>query len=407
MKRNPDSILQDAGLSDLGALLLDRVDEISARIAVLIREQVSFYQESELVSVEDLRETIGANLKFVFSPLGIPAREFDTAEARETGRRRAAAGVPLAAVMDSYRIGSRHVWSVLADEARRTGLVSGDSLVSAASDIWLAQDQFTQAMADGYREEMASRMLANEQERSALVGALIEGRITDTTAMWEAADVLRLFRHGPYVVVVAELAALGRHVLPGIENHLRAADLSSAWRLLTDQEVGIVGTRNPGHLDRLVSALGRYPATRIGISPSYEDLQDTAYALRCARIAMTGSRIGSSPVTVFDRSPLTVAAVAAPDIMRRVSGSVLSGLDPLPAVEREILLDTLEAWLANGGSASRAAEHLFCHRNTVRHRLHRLEERTGRSLTDPLEMSELCIALQSERRLPGRLGRPM
>jgi DNA-binding PucR family transcriptional regulator len=52
-------------------------------------------------------------------------------------------------------------------------------------------------------------------------------------------------------------------------------------------------------------------------------------------------------------------------------------------------------------SASKAAEYLFCHPNTVRHRLRRLQERTGRSLADPLDTSALCVALQAERRLPG------
>ena len=219
--------------------------------------------------------------------------------------------------------------------------------------------------------------------------------------MWEAADILRLSRLGPYVVVAAELAVIGRLALPGIENHLRAADVSSAWRLFTDLEVGVVEVRKPKHLDLLIATLARYARTRVGISPTYDDLQDTAYALRFARIAMTGSRLDDgSSVTIFDRSPLVVTAVGAPDIMQRVSRNVLGGLDSLPAEERGRVLDTLEAWLANGGSASKTAQRLFCHPNTVRHRLRRIEEHTGRSLTDPLGTSELCVALQTERRLP-------
>jgi DNA-binding PucR family transcriptional regulator len=86
--------------------------------------------------------------------------------------------------------------------------------------------------------------------------------------------------------------------------------------------------------------------------------------------------------------------------MQRVSRNVLGGLDALPAEERGLLLDTLETWLTNGGSAAKTAQRMFCHPNTVRHRLRRIEERTGRSLTDPLDTSEICVALQTERRLP-------
>ena len=386
-------------LSALVTLLLGRVEELSAGIAASIREQVPPYRTSDLVSMERLQEIIRAHLLSVFGALGIPGRKFDTAEARQTGHR-AATGMPLTAVMNSYRIGAHYVWRVIVDEARRTGLVSGDSLAEAASDILLMQDQFIRAVTEGYREATATRMLARERERSALVGALIEGRITDTTMMWEVADILRLSRLGPYVLVAAELAVVGRHVLPGIEDHLHAADLSSAWRLLGDLHVGIVEVRKPEHIDLLAGVLARHPETRIGISPPYKDLQETAYALRCARIAMMGSRLGESPVTIFDKSPLAIMAVGAPDIMQRVSRNVLGGLSSLPAMERSMLLDTLETWLANGGSASKTAEILFCHRNTVRHRLRRIQERTGRSLADPLDTSELCIALQTERRLP-------
>ncbi|MFB7218576.1 PucR family transcriptional regulator [Streptomyces sp. NPDC056227] len=49
------------------------------------------------------------------------------------------------------------------------------------------------------------------------------------------------------------------------------------------------------------------------------------------------------------------------------------------AAEREALLSTLRVWLDNGCSAARAAELLYCHRNTVLNRIGRIAELTGRS----------------------------
>jgi DNA-binding PucR family transcriptional regulator len=177
-------------------------------------------------------------------------------------------------------------------------------------------------------------------------------------------------------------------------------DISSAWRLLPDLEVGIVNVGVPVQLELLVKTLRDGPLTRIGVSPAYDDLTATAYALRCARIAMTGSRLDGASVTVFDESALAVAAVGAPDIMKRVAGNVLGGLLGAPEHERQVLLDTLETWLDHGGSAARTAEVLYCHRNTVGARLRRIEELTGRSLADPRGIAELCLALETERRLP-------
>jgi DNA-binding PucR family transcriptional regulator len=41
-----------------------------------------------------------------------------------------------------------------------------------------------------------------------------------------------------------------------------------------------------------------------------------------------------------------------------------------------------------------AAAQLHCHPNTVRYRLHRIEERTGRVLSVPGDVAELCLAFE-------------
>jgi DNA-binding PucR family transcriptional regulator len=48
---------------------------------------------------------------------------------------------------------------------------------------------------------------------------------------------------------------------------------------------------------------------------------------------------------------------------------------------------------------SAAAAQLHMHRNTIRNRLRRLEDLTGRSLANPLDLAELHIALECARTL--------
>jgi DNA-binding PucR family transcriptional regulator len=79
---------------------------------------------------------------------------------------------------------------------------------------------------------------------------------------------------------------------------------------------------------------------------------------------------------------------------------VLRRLKDLPTAEHTILLDTFQAWLQAGGSANDTATKIFCHPNTVRHRLRRIEELTDRSLSRPLDVAELCLAFEVEQRLP-------
>ena len=53
-----------------------------------------------------------------------------------------------------------------------------------------------------------------------------------------------------------------------------------------------------------------------------------------------------------------------------------------------------------GGSATAAGQALFCHPNTVRYRLRRVEELTGRSVDVPRAAAELTVALQALRVFP-------
>lgn len=64
------------------------------------------------------------------------------------------------------------------------------------------------------------------------------------------------------------------------------------------------------------------------------------------------------------------------------------------------MLETLDVWFGCGGSAEEAAKSLYVHPNTVRMRLRRIAERTGRSITDPRGIAELSLALRAVRQTP-------
>ena len=385
----------DAGLALLGAELRERADELADGMAARIRAAVPVYSTGTVISDEDLRGTCLDNIGFVFGPLGrTPA--VASPESRENGRRRAQAGVPLTAVMAAYRVAARYLWDCLADTAARSAAPAGVTL-RAASAMWLALDTFTQEMADGYREEITFQVLSQEEERSAVVQALLDGRL-DEGNLWEAADILRIPLRGSYVVIAAQVPGPGRHALTQAEAALRRIGVISAWRLLPDAEVGIAWLPGPqADVIRLADSLHLLSPGLVGVSPCYVDLRHTARNLRLARIALR-SAFAAQRVTVFDRDLFAVAAGSDPEVMRHVSGSILGALGQIPAGQRPVLLATLGAWLDNGGSAGKAASVLFCHPNTVRHRMRRLEQLTGRSLSDPRGIAELSLAFEIDRR---------
>ena len=68
------------------------------------------------------------------------------------------------------------------------------------------------------------------------------------------------------------------------------------------------------------------------------------------------------------------------------------------------LLETLRAYLDEGGVRRRAAARLFVHVNTVVYRLDRIERLLGRDLDDPSDRFELTLALRILDLLGGEAG---
>ncbi|MCV7409445.1 PucR family transcriptional regulator [Mycobacterium florentinum] len=399
-----DGVRRDAAADryvvELGRLMLARAPRLGTKMADLLCREIDAYRDGNIVAKDHVIESCVANLTFIFDSLNREG-DADVAPAERTGTERAVAGVPLPAVMTAYRIGFRFMWEQTLATARAAAIPT-DSILDATARVFLAQEIFTQAMSNAYRQQLTAQILEREEERSALVEALLSRRITDGQSLWEAADLLRLPTSGPYAVVAAELPAIGKLGLPAIENKLSARDIRSAWRLLPDLQVGIVHLSGPAPeaLGTLVEVLGHAATARVGISPPFQELAETSDALRLARLAVTGKAAGDSLITVFDDSPLAVAAVSAPEVMARIKSLVLQRLDELPDEERTILLGTFRAWVEVGGSANETAAKIYCHPNTVRHRLHRIEELTDRSLSRPRDIAELCLALEVDARLP-------
>jgi DNA-binding PucR family transcriptional regulator len=102
---------------------------------------------------------------------------------------------------------------------------------------------------------------------------------------------------------------------------------------------------------------------------------------------------------VFDGSILATAAVSAPEVMVKAVRTVLDGFSDLGEEERELLFETFRVWQDSNASVRDTADALICHPNTVRYRLRRIEQRTGRSLSRPKDIAELCLAFEVQRRL--------
>src|SRR5271169_6619471 len=245
------------------------------------------------------------------------------------------------------------------------------------------------ALVAGYRDEQKRQLLAEGSQRLSLVDALLEGRAFDDWRLRDVAGRLRLPINGPFVVVAAHVPTGGDEPLREIESKLRSLDIFSAWRLLPDVQVGVVHIESDRKLDRVVALMSRMTTVRVGVSAPFGDLRDTPRALHLARVMLRGPTDSTSSVALFDGSILATAAVSAPQVMVQTVAAVLDCFSDLPDGDREMLFETFRVWQDNDTSVGGAAEVLICHPNTVRHRLHRIEKRTGRSLSRPRDVAEL------------------
>ena len=300
---------------------------------------------------------------------------------------RAAVGVPV--IVDG------RVWGLAAVGSGRPGPMPADT----EAHISRFAELVAGAVVAENRIQENRQLLAEASQRSKLIDSLLEGRVFDEWSLRDVAGSLRLPMNGPFVVVAAQVPSAGDEPLPEIESKLRSRDVFSAWRRLPDVQVGIVHITSDQKLDMVVGLMSRTATARVGVSAAFGDLRDTPRALHVARVMLRGPTESASSVVVFDGSILATAAVSAPEVMVKTVGAALEGFGDLPDEDREMLFDTFRVWQDNDASVRGAAEVLICHPNTVRHRLRRIEKHTGRSLSRPRDVAELCLAFEVHRRL--------
>jgi PucR-like helix-turn-helix protein/diguanylate cyclase with GGDEF domain len=388
----------DPEVAGLAAALKLRFDELVDRLTDRIAAEIGLYGAGAVVTRAELRRSVADNFTFMLGQMST-SDEPDLGPPRRTGRRRAQEGVPLPELLRAYRLGFAFLWEELLTEARAVGDGAVRALTDTAAMILAFSDEYAIALTEAYREAVSDRMVTTDRHRSALVEALVTGRASDHGPTWEVAKLLDLPSEGAFVAVVAENTELGTEPLAAVEARLAPHDIASAWRLQPDEQVGVVSLgRRPVGL--VLGVLGELAAGRIGASPAYSTVDHTPRAVRLARIAMQNLPAGAPGVAQFDDSPLGALVAADPAVARDVVQRVLGRLLALDAEDRSVLLATVEAWLDAGGSATAAGHALFCHPNTVRYRLRRVEELTGRSVDAPRAAAELAVALQALRVFP-------
>jgi hypothetical protein len=315
-------------------------------------------------NLERIVQSLGRQVPVGVDPYDAPAA---------TGRRRAAQGMPLEAVLHSYRLGGRVVWDGIVDLAADDPVQPGDRiLLQVAGQVWEEIDRFSSALASAYRDEELRLHSQHRHQQQRDVGALLAG-VSDAQEIQRLSDRLGL-PDGEPTVAVSVLLDDPDQPLFGVADNLAAAGLHAVWALSSGLEIGLVRLAGRPR-SALVEVLRSHARQRVGVSDSYTSLTQSAPAARLAALAARTMPVGQYVGGIEERLPEALV-LASPELsLVHLEGTV----NPLQsqATDVDVLLATIAALLEENGSFSRAGERLFCHRNTVIHRAARVAALTG------------------------------
>jgi hypothetical protein len=340
--------------------------------------------KSDLVAAlpeEETRRHTRALLSGVLAALangGEPGEDVLSA-AEHLGSDRARQGVPVAAFLDGFQAGRSHLVGLLIDEGRRAG-VPADVLLDGVTRI----DQITTAVV--HRMVHAHRVAELEMARTTRDGQV---------------QMLRQLLHGEVAPVLAPLdPAVAYHCVvsdvsdPAVAGLLEGSLVAAGPGLcgLVDGRLAALVARLPTLPPDVPLLVAAPPVPPAEVAPLYD------LGRRALRAGETAGLTGLRPLT--DLALLTVTA-AEPQLGRLLATDLLAALSQDDAFHRE-LAETALAYLDNGGRIEQTATALHVHGNTVKYRLRRLKEITGRS---PVEADAVDRAAQWWWALRTWLGR--
>ncbi|MFG1922013.1 PucR family transcriptional regulator [Cryptosporangium sp. NPDC048952] len=330
--------------------------------------------------------------------LGELAGEGERISLQETGRRRAQESLPVEWLLHSFRLCARVIWQGLVEEATHAGDDCVRRLLDEAVVVWDALDRVSTLVTKAYREEQSRVQRTTRRRRELVLSALLDRPPASASAGDEAGEVLAIPVRGPRVVVVSTVGS--GHP----ETALRAAGFTSAWVTQGARDVGLLSLLSSDDLPRATETLASCLPGAVTVSPLIDSFDEVATAHRLAALTLRtlpGTFQGIARVT--DRLPHTLVA-GVPDVADVLVRNTLGGLLTVRAAEREVYLSTLEALVDADGSFAGAARKLYCHRNTVLKRAHRIEALTGRRLTSTRALVELYLAVLAVRMDTNRSG---
>jgi len=180
---------------------------------------------------------------------------------------------------------------------------------------------------------------------------------------------------------------------------------------LEEEELFALAERIGGRAARALDAHVRLGAGRaVGSTQARRSFHEARCALEARALAVmdgdashsTGNGngnarepLGATVATYRDLGSFQLLlALQDDDALRLFCDSILAPIEQSEGAYGGELMRSLEAFIEENGQWERAAKRLYCHRHTLRYRMRRVEELTGRSLANARDRIEFWLALR-------------
>jgi purine catabolism regulator len=248
-----------------------------------------------------------------------------------------------------------------------------------------------------------SRAVADAQRRlqGDFFGQLARGEMS-------AADAARgLARFGFERAATTQVVAVESVESEGLEPDslaLAATDLCSrqGGGFLISAHAGGVHVLLASDPEVDLAALAKDLGTRVGVelragAGSAVGSTDVGRSLREARYALQVCRLEGWPQAGFEDlgTYRLLLSMADPDALRAFADAMLARLDAYDHDNDGELIGSLQAFLQHNARWETAAAQLYVHRHTLRYRMRKVEELTGRDLSNSFDRMEFWLALRA------------
>ena len=281
-------------------------------------------------------------------------------------------------------------------------------------EVILAAAQHLSVVAGLHLLRLRAFSAAEEQARSSIVYALVEGSFVSQDELAERATVGGYRTAQPHLAAVVESVAPVEALARTVVRLLSTGEHPAFVADLLGRAVAIVEAADAEETRRRIEALQAElthelgEGVRIGVGSLAPGPSDVARSYREAVRALRLVASSELPVAFHDQARLFTLLDAIPD-RAAIVGYCRMILGPLfqpsgPPAGR--LRQTLDVLAEKGYNQTQAARALHVHKNTVRYQVGRIAEITGLDLGEPRHQLEATLALQAERFLAtAELGR--